>query len=119
MVRRSLRRGLWLGLVVGLGWGLRRALLLRRATEGVEVSRDPWSPITPPVTTTAPTAAPEQAWVGPQDDGACPSTHPIKVKLASGIFHMPGMLAYDRTHPDRCYRTEEEAVADGFVKAKR
>jgi hypothetical protein len=29
------------------------------------------------------------------------------------------MLAYERTRPDRCYATEEEAGADGFIKAKR
>jgi micrococcal nuclease len=49
----------------------------------------------------------------------CPETHPIKAKLSSRIFHLPGMLAYDRTRPDRCYGTEEAADADGFTKAKR
>jgi hypothetical protein len=117
MVRWSLRRGLWLGLMVGVGLGLRRALLLRRATESVEVSRDPWTPITPPPAP-MPTQ-PTQTWVDPTDGGACPATHPIKVKLASGIFHLPGMLAYDRTNADRCYRTGADAVADGFVRAKR
>ena len=28
----------------------------------------------------------------------------MKAKLASKIFHLPGMLNYDRTKPDRCYR---------------
>jgi hypothetical protein len=58
------------------------------------------------------------AWVEP-DGTACPPTHLIKAKLSSGIFHLPGMLAYERTKPDRCYATEEAAVADGFTKAKR
>jgi hypothetical protein len=117
MVRRSLRAGLWLGLLMGMGWALRRAMLLRRVSESVEVSNDPWSPIAQPVAEPDP-AAPTRTWVEPQD-GTCPATHPIKVKLASGIFHLPGMLAYDRTKPDRCYATEVDAVADGFVKAKR
>lgn len=116
MVRRSLRAGLWLGLLAGMVWALRRAMLLRRVSESVEVSNDPWSPITQPVA--EPVVASEKTWVEPQD-GACPATHPIKVKLASGIFHLPGMLAYDRTRPDRCYATEADAIADGFVKAKR
>jgi hypothetical protein len=43
----------------------------------------------------------------------------VKVKLSSGIFHEPGMLAYDRTTPDRCYRDAASAEADGFRRAKR
>ena len=43
----------------------------------------------------------------------------VKVKLASGIYHLPGMFAYDRTIPDRCYASAEAAEADGFRAAKR
>jgi hypothetical protein len=57
-------------------------------------------------------------WVDP-DNGACPPTHPIKVKLSSKIFHAPGGLAYDRTTPDRCYRDAATAEADGFRPSKR
>lgn len=57
-------------------------------------------------------------WVEPVD-GACPPTHPVKAKLKSMIYHLPGMLAYDRTAPDRCYRDAEAAEADGLRKAKR
>ena len=49
----------------------------------------------------------------------CPPSHPIKAKLASRLFHLPGMFAYDRTRPDRCYRDETGAVADGLTRAKR
>jgi hypothetical protein len=49
----------------------------------------------------------------------CPPSHPIKAKLSSRIFHLPGMFAYNNTHPDRCYGTEQDAAADGFTKAKR
>ena len=38
----------------------------------------------------------ETGWVEP-DDGACPASHPVKAKLASGIFHVPGGANYDRT----------------------
>ncbi|MGH9210875.1 MAG: hypothetical protein ACRD2C_09350 [Acidimicrobiales bacterium] len=58
------------------------------------------------------------AWVEPENS-ACPVTHPVKVKLASGIFHVPGGLAYDRTAPDRCYRDTAAAEADGFRPSKR
>src|SRR3954468_2677966 len=40
-------------------------------------------------------------WVEPID-GACPDGYPVKAKLKSGLFHLPGMFAYDRTNPDRC-----------------
>ena len=58
------------------------------------------------------------AWVEPQDK-ACPPTHPVKAKQSSNIFHVPGGLNYERTVPDRCYRDEAAAVADGFVKSRR
>jgi hypothetical protein len=58
------------------------------------------------------------AWVEPQDK-ACPPTHPVKAKQSSNIFHVPGGLNYDRTVPDRCYRDEAAAIADGFVKSRR
>ncbi len=70
-------------------------------------------------------AADEQAepadgedWVEPVD-GACPATHPVKGKPGSGIFHLPGGLFYDRTVPERCYRSAEAAEADGLRPAKR
>jgi len=83
---------------------------LRAETPAVEVS-------TPPLAEAAP--GPGAGWVEPEADGACPDGYPIKAKLASGIFHVPGMLAYDRTTPDRCYRDEASAEADGLRKAKR
>jgi hypothetical protein len=58
------------------------------------------------------------AWVE-AEQGACPVTHPVKAKVASKIFHEPGMLAYERTTPDRCYRDAAAAEADGFRRAKR
>lgn len=63
-------------------------------------------------------ATPGVAWVEP-DDGLCPSSHPIKAKLSSGLFHMPGMAFYNRTRADRCYADEESAVQDGLTRAKR
>ena len=51
--------------------------------------------------------------------GRRPATHPVKAKLKSGIYHLPGMLNYDRTVPDRCYRDAEAAEADGLRTAKR
>ena len=49
----------------------------------------------------------------------CPSSHPIKGKRSSKIFHLPGMFAYDRTNPDVCFRDADAAEAAGFRQAKR
>ena len=57
-------------------------------------------------------------WVDPKGS-ICPASHPVKAKLASKIFHLPGMTAYERTTPDRCYKDEPSAEADGLRKAKR
>ena len=65
------------------------------------------------------TAAPSgRAWVEP-DEGACPQSHPVKAKLSSKIFHLPGMLVYERTNADRCYTDADAATGDGFRAAKR
>jgi hypothetical protein len=57
-------------------------------------------------------------WVEPKGD-VCPTSHPVKAKLSSKIFHLPGMLNYERTKPDRCYRDAPAAEADGLRPAKR
>ncbi|MCU1462770.1 MAG: hypothetical protein JWO37_2845 [Acidimicrobiales bacterium] len=61
---------------------------------------------------------PPRAWIEPVGN-TCPDTHPVKAKLGSKLFHLPGMFAYPRTNPDRCYRDEGAATADGLTKAKR
>lgn len=63
-------------------------------------------------------AAAKRAWVEPDGD-VCPTSHPVKAKLGSKIFHVPGGLSYDRTRPDRCYRDAAAAEADGLRPAKR
>lgn len=68
--------------------------------------------------TAARKAAPLAPWVDPVE-GVCPTTHPIKAKLTSKLFHLPGMFAYERTRPDRCYRDDAAAEADGLTRAKR
>jgi micrococcal nuclease len=57
-------------------------------------------------------------WVEPTG-GVCPTTHPVKAKLHSRIFHLPGMLNYGRVTPDRCYITAEAAAADDLRPSKR
>jgi hypothetical protein len=63
-------------------------------------------------------AAPSAPSVEPVG-GVCPATHPVKAKTASRLFHLPGMFAYDRTRPDRCYVDAAAAEADGYTRARR
>ena len=57
-------------------------------------------------------------WVPPVGD-TCPPSHPVKARLASALFHLPGMAAYARTRPDKCFCDEAAATAAGFRRAKR
>ena len=58
------------------------------------------------------------AWVLPEGD-ACPGGHPVKAKVLSGIYHLPGSAHYGRTRPDRCYPDAASAEADGLRPPKR
>ena len=65
-----------------------------------------------------PDGEPIATWAEPVA-GTCPDGFPVKAKLSSGIFHVPGMVNYARTTPDRCYTSAEAAAADGLRPAKR
>ena len=145
MLRRSFRIGLTLGLLGGLAFALFKLLGSRRASapEARPIGApSSWPPLQPePAPTFSATtalvpdpeapvakkaAAPKKAtpakadtaWVEPSGD-VCPTTHPVKAKLSSKIFHLPGMLNYNRTKPDRCYRDAPSAEGDGLRPAKR
>jgi hypothetical protein len=100
-------------LIVGLGFIVARA---RRAVLEPEPDRDPWS-TEPPVALEA-RAEVGAAWLEPVDD-ECPPGHPVKAKMSSGIYHVPGGAMYARTKPDRCYADTAAAEADGLRPAKR
>ena len=74
-----------------------------------------------PAEATAAPVADETAtgWVEPTADGGCPDGYPVKAKVSSKIFHVPGGVLYDKAVPDRCYATPEAAVADGFRQSLR
>jgi len=116
-MRRWLFRLLFLAAVAGL-----LLTLVRRRHVGAEpVSRPVWPPLDDAGGTTDTVAddiPPSARWSDPVEK-ACPPGFEVKVKLASGIYHLPGMFAYDRTIPDRCYASAEAAEADGFRAAKR
>jgi hypothetical protein len=70
------------------------------------------------------TASPgAQPGVSPMDAWTCPLTHPIKGNFTtySGepcIYHMSGGQFYEKTMPERCYATEEEARRGGCRRSK-
>ena len=132
-MRKSVKGALGLGLLGGLAFAAWRAFAAQAAARPKGIEWDsapfPFPPVprpastTPPRTgaSTAPARSPEsgtQSWTEPNADGSCPSTHPIKAKLSSGIFHVRGGLNYERTNPDRCYVDEAAAEADGLRPSK-
>lgn len=145
MIRRILRFGFVAGLLGGASFALVKYVQSRRAAHELPPESDwlpprrPEKPLVEPemfqgVALAKPESAEEEepegqpeaqaatetqsGWVEP-DGASCPASHPVKAKLSSGIFHLPGMLAYERTVPDRCYVDEAAAEADGLRKAKR
>ncbi len=68
--------------------------------------------------------APGQLGVTPSDAWTCPSSHPIKGNFTTYtgercIYHLSGGSFYQKTKPERCYATEEEARQDGCRRSKR
>jgi hypothetical protein len=133
VLRRLFRIGLTLGLLGGVAVALTKAFGGRRAAApepGRSVrplAPEAWPPLQPDPVLAEPVPsshlepdpeAPAVLWVEPTGD-VCPTSHPVKGKLTSKIFHLPGMLNYDRTKPDRCYRDAPAAEADGLRPAKR
>ena len=78
------------------------------------------APVAAPVAAPTPTSdtEPPATWRDPDED-ACPEGFPVKVKVRSGIFHVPGSPTYERTKPDRCYPDADTAIADGYRAPKR
>ena len=132
---RIVRRGALAGAVAGVGFAVWKYLAARTPdTGGVQYKAQPFpmpprpvpsiptpvpmpSPSTPDV---APPGAVElESSVAPDEHGNCPTSHPIKGKRSSGIYHQPGSFAYDRTHADRCYLDTAAAEHDTLRAAKR
>ena len=180
VLRRSFRFGLWLGLLVAVGFAVAKVLRPRSSPATIDLGSrggslgstpDAWPPLEAAAPTPAPIQIPEPdieplptdepglvvigdepmqtppdqrrttlsalpttkpaeqtkparakktlpPWVAPKN-GICPSTHPVKAKLSSGIFQVEGNAMYQRTNPDRCYQTPHDAAADGLRPAKR
>jgi hypothetical protein len=106
----ALRRIVFL---VVLGAAVAAAVAWRRGRGSVPSAPPEWPPL--PV---APPAAAASAWVSAARGEAMPDGYPVKVKTASGIYHVPGGRFYDRTMPDRWYATAHAAEADGYRRSK-
>jgi len=104
--------------LVFLAAAIGMALSWRRSRVGTPTpaAAPQWPPLPPNAPEPAPT--PAQAWVPANADGTAPTTHPVKAKESSGIYHTPGGRFYDRTKPDRCYPTADVAEADGYRRSK-
>ncbi|MGQ0823669.1 MAG: sunset domain-containing protein [Actinomycetota bacterium] len=120
VVRRAVKRALGAGLVAGAGYAIWRAYRQRvpAAPPGsIEWESAPFP--FPPVPRPKPETKRAAAWVEPNGEGTCPATHPVKAKLKSKIFHVPGGQNYDRTNPDRCYVDADAAESDGLRPSQR
>ena len=124
-MRKAFKRAVFAGMLAGLAYAVWRAIQARVPAPANDVAWDtapfPFPPVPRPGSDRHERTAPPPSgtgdepatWVEPVD-GACPASHPVKAKLSSGIFHVPGGQNYDRTHADRCYVDEGAATADGL-----
>ena len=88
------------------------------ATRGEQPVAEPAGNATAAATASNPTAAATETWVKP-DGSTCPPGYPVKAKIGSKVYRLPGMFSYEESKPERCYRDEAAAIADGFTRAKR
>jgi hypothetical protein len=118
---RALRRAAILGALSALVFALWKVAQRHHDERGVEweASPFPFPPVPRPTEATSPSAGgtAKAPWVEP-NDGSCPASHPVKAKLGSGIFHVPGGASYERTKADRCYCDADAAQRDGLRAAK-
>jgi hypothetical protein len=114
LVHKTMRRLLGIGLLAGLVYAAWRKLPQQPET-GPHWEPQPFPFPPQPAVDLDGDDAP---WVEPQSSGTCPAHHPVKAKLASGIFHVPGGANYARTRADRCYVSAEAAEADGLRASK-
>ena len=128
MIRTAVRRLLKLAVIGVIGAIV--VVWFRNRNETADELSPEWPPLTvvPPPdaeaagiaepTDGAAAPPPEADWIDPDAEGDCPISHPIKVKLRSGIYHVPGGASYERTNADRCYANPGDAEADGYRASK-
>jgi hypothetical protein len=113
-VQKTMRRLLGIGFLAGVAYAVWRTFPSRPDTS---TEWEP-QPFPFPPKPTAHVGGDASPWIEPAESGACPEHHPVKAKLASGIYHEPGGANYARTQPDRCYLSADAAEADGLRASK-
>lgn len=68
-------------------------------------------------------SSPKRQGVPSSSTKNCPASHPIKGNFTTYsrercIYHVPGQRFYQKTNPERCFATEEEAMLDGCRVSK-
>jgi hypothetical protein len=127
----AVRRVLGVSMLAGVAYAIWRAIEANRTPDdGMrwESQPFPFPPqprASPPdhgsastSSSTVSATATSDGWADPVD-GACPSGYPVKGKLSSGIYHVPGGTSYERTTPDRCYVDAAAAESNGLRASKR
>jgi hypothetical protein len=122
-VKKTAKQTLGVGLVAGVLYGAWRAYRARMPAPTTESSWEPapfpFPPIPRPSSPPKPHANGKGNGTSAEPiDGECPDAFPVKGKLASGVYHVPGGLNYARTRPDRCYVDAAAAEADGLRPSK-
>ncbi len=51
-------------------------------------------------------------------EAECPEGYPIKGNASSNIYHLPGQSSYDKTIPEICFASEDDATAAGYRASK-
>jgi large subunit ribosomal protein L17 len=121
MSATALRRATVLAVLLGVA-AAAASWVRRRATADAPAAPAEWPPIHPEVVATGTAAVDDEpaptGWVAAGEGLEPPQGFPVKVKVSSGIFHVPGGRFYDRTNADRFYATADEAEADGYRRSK-
>jgi large subunit ribosomal protein L17 len=113
---------IFVALLVGVMLGIVVAELARRL--GPRVALAPGHPLGPQVREAAPGSEAEPA-VAEEPDSLpgngthdAPDGYPVKGNQRSGIYHVPGGFAYDRTIASIFFRSPEAAERAGYRAAK-
>ena len=75
--------------------------------------------VAPPTVAASPSASPAAAGTAAPQGMECPASQPIKANRQSGIYHVRGGECYDRTRPEVCFATPEDAERAGFRRSQR